>query len=181
MKHIIFIFTFLSSLLQADSIGLNVNSDDIEVTGTFNSVFGYGDGITYALSGDYLHSEEDLFKAAFSASSALSGAEGLTLTFGLESVFADSYAALPLFGQAALRLPLDEPVPPTSLLVKVDYAPSVLSFIDADRYLEYRFEASMEVIPNIHLYGGYRNIDTDYEAYDHTFNDSWYSGLKIGF
>jgi len=184
LKKTVSVFLFLAAVLQADSIGLNVNSDDIEVTGTLNlnTVLGYGDGITYTLSGDYLHTDtDDLFKAGFSASSILSGAEGLTLTFGLESVFTDNYAAIPLFAQAALRLPLDEPVPPTSLVVRADYAPSVLSFIDADTYLEYRFEADMEVIPNIHLYGGYRNIDTDYEAYDHTLNDSWYGGLKIGF
>ena len=182
----LFLSTFLIlGMLKADSIGLNVNSEDFELRGTvdINNVIGnYGSGIAYELSGSYLHTEnDDLFKAGFSASSPLSGAEGLTLTFGLEAVFMDSYVAMPLFGQAALRLPLDEPIPATSLIARVDYAPSVLSFIDADNYLEYRFEADMEVISNIHLFGGYRNIDTNYDAYDYTLNDSWYGGLRISF
>jgi len=184
MKHLILSTLLLTAFLQADSIALNVNSDDVEVEGTLNlnSMVGYGNGIDYVLSGDYIHTEEDdLFKAGFSASSTLQGAEGLTLTLGLEAVFMDSYVAMPLFGQAKLRLPFDEPVPATSLIARVDYAPSVLSFIDADEYAEYRFEADMEVISNIHIYGGYRNIETNYETYDHTLNDSWYGGLKIGF
>jgi hypothetical protein len=88
---------------------------------------------------------------------------------------------MPLFGEAALRLPFDEPIPATTLSAKLAYAPSVLSFIDADQYLEYRLEADVEVISNIHIYGGYRNIDTDYEAFDYNLNDSWYGGLKISF
>ena len=184
MKHIILSTLLLTGLLHADSIGLNVNSNDVEIEGilNLNSMIGYGNGIDYSLSGNYIHTEnDDLFKAGFSASSTLQGAEGLTLTLGLEAVFMDSYLAMPLFGQAKLRLPFDEPIPATSLIARVDYAPSVLSFIDADEYTEYRFEADMEVISNIHIYGGYRNIETNYETYDHTLNDSWYGGLKIGF
>jgi hypothetical protein len=184
MKQIIASVLLVSGLLQADGISLNVNSDDVEVAGSLNlnSVIGYGSGIDYIVSGEYIHTEDDdMFKAGFSASSALSGAEGLTLTLGIESVFMEDYFAIPLFGQAKLRLPFDEPIPATSLIARVDYAPSALSFIDADNYLEYRFEADMEVISNIHVYGGYRNIETNYDRYDHTLNDNWYGGLKIGF
>ncbi len=184
MKRIVLIFSLLTLTVWSDTIGLNINNRDIEAEASFNltSAIGYGDGIDYFLGVDYLHTDNDsLVKAAFGASSTLSGAESLTLAFGLEAAFSDNFAALPLFGQAALRLPFDEPIPATSLVARVDYAPSALSFIDADSYLEYRFEADIEVIPNIHLYGGYRNIDTQYNIYDHTLNDSWYGGLKIGF
>jgi hypothetical protein len=185
MKKLLICTLLFAGILKADSIGLNINSEDVELSGTLNinnAIGAYGSGIAYQISGDYLHTEnDDLFKVGFGASSALSGAEGLTLSFGLEAVFSEDFVAMPLFGQAALRLPLDEPVPATSLIVRVDYAPSVLSFIDADNYLEYRFEADMEVINNIHLFGGYRNIETNYDTYDHTLNDSWYGGLKISF
>ena len=172
------------SLVQASSLGININSEDVEVSGKMDitSAIGYGSGTSYFLNGDYIHTEnDDLFKAGFGASNTLSGAEGLTFTFGLEGVFGDSYVAMPLFGEAKLRLPLDEPVPATSLSARFDYAPSVLSFIDAQQYLEYRFEADVEVFSNVHVYGGYRNIDTDYETYDYNLNDSWYGGLKISF
>jgi len=184
MKKLLICTLLFAGILKADSIGLNINSDDIEAEGSLdlNRMIGYGNGTNYMLDGSYLHTEEDdLFKLGFGASNTLSGAEGLTVTLGIESVFSDNYAAIPLFGQAKLRLPLDEPIPVTSLIARVDYAPSVLSFIDADNYLEYRFEADMEVISNIHLFGGYRNIETNYERYDHTLNDSWYGGLKISF
>jgi hypothetical protein len=184
MKKIIFGTLLLAGLIQASSVALNVNSDDVEVEGRIDitSTIGYGSGTTYFLGGDYLHTEnDDLVKATFGASNTLSGAEGLTFTLGLEGVFGDNYVAMPFFGEAALRLPLDEPIPATTLSAKFSYAPSVLSFVDADQYVEYRFEADMEVISNIHVYGGYRNIDTDYETHDYNLNDSWYGGLKISF
>ncbi len=184
MKKSILTTLLVAGLLQANSLELNVNSNDVEFGGKLDitSTIGYGSGTTYFLGGDYLHTDNDnLLKVSFGASNTLSGAEGLTFTLGLEGVFGDSYVALPFFGQASLRLPLDEPIPATTLSAKLSYAPSVLSFVDADQYLEYRFEADVEVISNIHLYGGYRNIDTDYETHDYNLNDSWYGGLKISF
>ena len=185
MKKLIYTTAIMGmTLVQASSLGININSDDVEISGKMNitSAIDYGSSTSYFLSGNYIHTEnDDLFKAGFGASNTLSGAEGLTFTFGLEGVFGDSYVAMPLFGEAKLRLPFDEPMPTTSLSVRFDYAPSVLSFIDADQYLEYRFEADVEVFSNVHVYGGYRSIDTDYKAYDYNLNDSWYGGLKISF
>jgi len=184
MKKYLWTLLFTVSALHANSIALNINSNDVEIDGRIDitSAIGYGSGTNYFLGADYLHTENDnLFKGTFGATNTLSGAEGLSFTLGLEGVFGDNYVAMPLFGEAALRLPLDTPIPATTLLAKLSYAPSVLSFSDADRYLEYRFEADMEVISNVHLYGGYRNIDTDYERYNYNLNDSWYGGLKISF
>ena len=183
MKRFVLLLSLLTGIAYADTIGLNVNNHDVEMEGTLNlSSIGYDNGISYFLGTHYLHTANDnLVKISFGASSPLSGAEGLTLAFGLEALFAENFAALPFWGKAVLRLPLDEPIPPISLAIAFNYAPSVLSFVDADRYSEYRFEADMEVIHNIHIYGGYRHIDTDYESYDHTFNESWYGGMKIGF
>jgi len=184
MKKVMMGILILGAAVQASSVGLNINSEDVEIKGRLDitSAVGYGSGTGYFLSGNYLHTDtDDLVTFGFGASNTLSGAEGLTLTFGLEGVFGEDYVAMPLFGEASLRLPLDEPVPATSLKAQLSYAPSVLSFIDADRYLEYRFEADMEVISNIHIYGGYRNIDTDYENRDYNFNDSWYGGINIDF
>jgi len=181
MKYLIFAISLLTSSF-AGSLGLNINDEDVEVQATIDMSAAIGNGINYLVEIDYLHTEEDdLFKVGFGASNTLQGASGLTLTLGLEGVFADSYAALPLFGQASLRLPFDDDIPATSLSARIDYAPSVLSFSDAEKYLEYRFEADMEVIQSIHLYAGYRNIDTDYETYDYNLNDSWYGGLRWGF
>jgi len=181
MKHLIFATCLLSSSF-AGSFGLNINDEDVEVRATVDMSASIGNGIDYLVEADYLHTDEDdLFKVGFGATNTLKGAPGLRLTLGLEGVFGDSYAALPLFGKASLRLPFDDDIPATSLVARLDYAPSVLSFSDADSYLEYRFEGDMEVIPSIHLFAGYRNIDTDYETYDYTLNDSWYGGLRWEF
>jgi len=184
MRKILLLLSALIATVDASDIGINVNSEDVEIHGKMDitSAVGYGSGTHYFLFGDYVHTDNDnLFKAGFGAANTLSGAEGLTFTLGIEGVFAEDFVAMPFFGKATLRLPFDEPIPATSLSAYLSFAPSVLSFIDADGYTEYRFEADMEVISNIHLYGGYRNIDTDYEEEEHTFNDSWYGGLRISF
>jgi len=170
--------------LHADMVGLNINSEDVELEARHNitSMFGYNSSTNYFIGGSYLHTEDDnLISVIFGASNTLAGAEGLTFNLGIEGIFGDDFVAMPFFAAAALHLPLDEPVPPTTLKVRFAIAPSVLSFVDADSYSEYRFEGDMEVISNVHIYMGYRNIDTDYEVADYNFNDSWYGGMKITF
>jgi len=184
MKQTLLGTILFTVLLQAGNIGLNLNSDDVEVEGTLDisSTIGYGSDTAYFIRGSLLRSGNDnLLKAAFGASNTLPDAPGLSFSFGIEGVFAKHYVAMPLFGEASFRLPLDAPIPATTLTAQLSYAPSVLSFVDAEQYLEYRFEADMEMLSHVHLYGGYRTIDTDYQHYDHTFNDSWYGGLRIGF
>ena len=172
------------TLLQANMLGININSEDVELEGRLDitSMVGSSSGTTYFIAGSYLHTEDDnLIRTSFGASNTLPGAEGLTFSLGLEGVFAEDFVAMPFFAEAALHLPFDEPIPPTTLKARFAVAPSVLSFVDADSYSEYRFEGDMEVIPNVHAYVGYRNIDTDYEEKDYNFNDSWYGGLKVTF
>jgi len=181
MKSVI-LSTLLITGSFAGSLGLNINDEDVEIRATIDMSAAIGNGINYLIETSYLHTEEDdLFKVGFGATNTLKGADGLRLTLGLEGIFSDDYAAMPLFCQASLRLPFDDDIPATSLTARIDYAPSVLSFSDADSYLEYRFEGNMEVIQTIHLYVGYRNIDTDYETYDYNLNDSWYGGLRWEF
>jgi len=183
-KQLISTLLCASTLLQANMVGININSEDVELEGKLNitSMVGYNSGTSYFIGGNYLHTDNDnMVTIAFGATNTLAGAEGITFSLGVEGVFAEEFIAMPFFGEAALHLPLDEPIPPTTLKIKLAIAPSVLSFVDADSYSEYRFEGDMEVISNVHVYMGYRNIDTDYETADYNFNDSWYGGLKISF
>jgi len=39
----------------------------------------------------------------------------------------------------------------------------------------------VDVIDNVSVYSGYRSIDTDYEKYDKTLDQSIYGGLKLSF
>jgi len=186
MSHLKILFFALSTtaLLNATSLGLNINSEDVEVQGSMNlnSVFGTTGSTTFLLNGQYLHSDgANMTSFGISGENSLEAAPGLTFGFGAKAVFADDFMAIPLLAKAIWTLPFDSDIPTTSLSANLAYAPSVLTFIEGESYFEFRTEADMEVISNIHIFAGYRNIDTNYENKDYNFNDSWYGGLKLRF
>jgi hypothetical protein len=176
---------FFYSLLQAQSnIGLNINNEDLELSASIdlNALTYYSDSTSYALDASYLHTDGDnLTTLGVSAESTFQGIEGLSLGLGIKSVFADDFISIPFFAKAKYTLPLHYNIPTTSFATSLAYAPSILSFSDAESYTEFRAEADMEIITNIHLFAGYRNIDTEYDNYDETFNNSFYGGMKLSF
>ncbi len=183
--------TFLATgLLHAEtSVGLNINNEDVEFFGelNFNALADYSSGTTYLLDANYLYTDGDHFAGiGFRGENKLQGMEGLTLSLGARLVFVDDFAALPLMVKARYALPIVDTIPTTSLMASFAYAPSVLTFVDGDRYSELRVEADMEVISNIHIFLGYRDINTDYKIKnykirDDNFNDSFYGGMKLSF
>jgi len=179
------IFLSLSSLLllQAEnSVGLNINSEDLELQASTNLFSSYEGSTTFVVDGSYLHTDGDnMTTIGFSGENTFQDMDGLTLAFGAKVVLADSFMSLPLFAKANFLLPFDNSIPKTSLITSFAYAPSVLSFSDAESYREFRFEADMEVVSNIHLFTGYRNIDTEYNTGTKKFNDSFYGGMKLSF
>ena len=182
----LFLATLLATgLLQAEtSLGIDINNEDVEILMelNFNSLADYSSGTTYILDAGYLYTDSDhLATVGFSGQNTLQGMEGLTLSFGVKLAFAEDFIALPLMAKASYALPFIDTIPTTSLTASFAYAPSVLTFVDGDTYSELRLEADMEVISNIHIFAGYRNIDTDYEYRDYNFNDSFYGGMKISF
>ncbi|MDQ7047930.1 MAG: YfaZ family outer membrane protein [Sulfurovum sp.] len=185
LKQLFFTSVLSLSLLQAQSsVGLDINDEDLEILVSIdlNSFADYSDSTSYLVDGYYLNTDgDDLFALGISGQNTFQGVEGLTLGFGAGLVFADDFMALPLFGKVLYTLPLIDTIPTTSLGATFAYAPSVLTFDDAQSYTEFRFEANMEVIQSIHLFAGYRNIETEYKRYDKTFNDSYYAGMKLSF
>ena len=187
MKNILFTTFLLSGALQAQSsVGVDINTEDVEVFANYNlnSDIGYTGGTSILVDTSYLYSSEsesNLFSIGISGESSLEAQQGLTFGFGTKFVFAEDFMALPLLGRVTFMLPFDSDIPTTSLTGVFAYAPSVLTFSDGESYLEYRLEADMEVISNIHIFTGYRNIDTNYEFLDYTLNDSFYGGLKVSF
>ena len=180
----------LTGLSQAESsIGLDINADDVELLGAFNlnSSIGYTGGTSYIIDASYLHNEnDDLFTLGVSGENALEAAPGLIFGFGFKAAFAEEFMAFPLLGKVRYILPLDGDIPTTSLFASYAYAPSVLTFLDGDTYSEFRAEVDVEAISNIHVFAGYRNIDTDYDLEsnligEYKLNDSWYGGLKLSF
>jgi len=178
----ILVFT---SLQAQSTIGFDVNNKDVEAFGSIdlNTFADYSEGgLTYLIDGSYLYADgDDLGSLGFSAQNSFEGVEGLAFVLGAKFVFADNFTALPLFGKAIYTLPLDGVIPTTSVSGTFAYSPEVLSFSDATHYKEFRAEADMQLAPSLHLFAGYRNIDTEYLTIDKTFNDSFYGGMKFGF
>ena len=185
LKKLLFSTLLLTGMLSAESsVGLDINSEDVEVLGTFNlnSTLGYTGGTSYVIDASYLHNEfDDLFTLGLIGENSLEAAPGLIFGFGIKTAFAEDFMAIPLLGKVKYILPFDSDIPTTSFLASFAYAPSVLTFSDGDTYSELRLEADMEVISNIHVFAGYRNIDTDYVDGDYNLNDSFYGGLKMSF
>ena len=185
VKELLLSTLLLTSIITAEtSIGIDINNEDVEILGelNFNSLADYSSGTAYVLDLGYLHTDGDnLATVGFSGQNTLQGVEGLTLAFGAKLVFAEDFMALPLMAKAIYALPFNDSIPTTSLIGSFAYAPEVLTFLDGKTYSELRLEADMEVISNIHIFTGYRNIDTDYKAGDYNFNDSFYAGMKLSF
>jgi len=179
-----------SSLYGKNSIGININNDDVELQSSIdmNSLADYATGTTYLLDINYLHigkPSSNLLSVGFSGQNSLQGVQGLKLAFGAKLIFANEYAALPLMAKVAYTLPLALEIPKTDIIASYAFAPSVLTFRDGDNYSEFRLEGDVEIIPNVHIFAGYRNIDTDYQignlTLDREFNESFYAGLKLTF
>ena len=182
----LFLTTFftLGIVYAQNNIALNINDEDLEVAASvdLNALSYNSDTTSYFIDGSYLHADGDnLVTVGLSAESKFQGAEGLTFGLGIKSVFADDFIAIPFLAKAKYTLPFSYSIPTTSLTTSLAYAPSVLAFSDAESYMEFRVEANMEVVNNVHIFGGYRNIDTEYDTFDHTFNNSFYGGMKLSF
>ena len=189
-KKLLLSTLLLTGISHAESsVGLDINADDVELLGAFNlnSSIGYTGGTSYIIDASYLHNDiDDLFTLGLSGENALEAAPGLIFGFGFKAVFSEDFMAFPLLGKVKYILPFDSDIPTTSVLASYAYAPSVLTFLDGDIYSEFRLDADMEVISNIHVFVGYRNIYTDYDTEknaigEHQLNDSFYGGLKLSF
>jgi len=174
----------MGSLQAQNSVGLDVNSDDIELLGSIdlNALIGYADSTTYSLDINYLRADsKNMTQFSLLGQNSLQGVESLSFALGFGSVLASDFLAFPFILKANYILPLIDVIPTTSINTSFAYAPKVLSLRDADNYFEWRLEADMEVIYNVHAFAGYRYIDTQYEKFDKTFNKSAYFGLKLNF
>jgi hypothetical protein len=139
-----------------------------------------------------------LMGAGIGATNQLEGVDGVELTFGAKAILVnvedndDSklddgkwFAAVPLMGMVRYTFPpLMFNIPPISLETKFLYAPKALSFGDSEKYSEFRFNADIEMIENVKLYAGYRNIITGFSVgerdnEDYLFSNGFYGGLKF--
>jgi len=183
-KLLLSTYLLATALHAQNSIGIDINSEDVEVLASvnLNILADYSNGTTYIIDMSYIHTDGDnMTRIGLLGHNTFQGVEGLSLSFGLKGVMANDFLAFPLTAKAVYALPLIDSIPTTSLAVSFSYAPSVLAFREADNYSDFRVEVDMEVISNIHIFTGYRNITTNYETVNKTFNNSFYGGLKLSF
>jgi YfaZ precursor len=126
-------------------------------------------------------------QAGFKLRQDVRGVQGLRFGLGFKGTYTEvgnqKHSAIPLGVELAYTLPIDSVVP-IIISGTLDYAPSVLSFKDADSYMEKRLELGVQIVEQATIFVGYRKIDTDFEAHsggDYTFNDTGYIGFKIRF
>jgi hypothetical protein len=200
LKKIVMTSLCTSGLLMAQSgIGINVNKTDLEIEGTLDSrnLAAFQEVSTvYLADFSFLNIESDrkdakMIGAGFGATNKLEGVKGIELTFGAKLILSkiddnrfsdeDWFSALPLMGMVRYTFPtLMFHIPQVSIESKLFYAPGALSFGDSDRYSEFRFAADIEMIKNVKIYAGYRNIITGYTVKDdYLFSNGFYGGLKF--
>lgn len=178
-------------LFAESGVGLNINERDLEIEGVLDSRNLQAlqtSSTIYQADVNFLNDDETskLMGIGLGATNQVEGVEGLEMTFGLKGIWAEvgseDFTALPLMVTARYTFPpLMYNIPPLSIDGKVLYAPKVLSFGDSEEYREFRANVSLEVIENVNLYTGYRNIHTKHTKVfnSNLFNNSFYGGFKI--
>lgn len=190
-KKIAFTTLISSALLLAESgVGLNINEKDLEIEGVLDSrnlKALQTSSTIYQADINFLKIDDDaqLIGAGVGATNKLEAVEGVELTFGAKFIWAEvgnkNFTALPLMGKVRYTFPpLIFKIPPVSLEAKALYAPKVLSFSDSETYSEFRLGASIEMIENVNVYAGYRNIHADYKGIGNDlFDTGFYAGFKL--
>jgi len=179
-------------LFSRTTVGLNINTEDFEVEGAMDiTTFSeYTNGTIFIADANFINTEYDsLFGIGLGAYNSFQGMEGLNLGLGIKYIYIEDFMAFPLMVEASYGLPLIDAIPTVSLSAAMLYAPSALSFDEAENYFEFRVEAGIEVISSVGIYIGYRDIEVEYiddfserssDSFE-TFNSSFYGGLKMSF
>lgn len=187
------ILTLLSSaILFAESgVGININENDLEVEGVLDSrnlAALQTTSTLYQADFNFLNADsEKLVGLGIAATNKLEGVEEVEMSFGAKFIWAevgsnnDDFTSLPLMAQVRYTFPpLMFNIPPVSLEARGLYAPGSLSFGNSEDYSELRVAADIEMINNVKVYAGYRNIHTSYQGITNSlFDTGFYGGLKI--
>lgn len=185
MKKIILYLSFTIVIFAQNIVGINVNNDELELEGTvsLNKYVGMNSSSGLIANISYLNGvDKDLFNLGLGLYQAYPEIDGLLFGFGLNTVAEEDLVAIPFYVHALYVLPFIKYVPKTSLSAKVSYAPEIMSFSDGKNFMEVRTEIDFDIVNNVSVYGGYRNI-TSYYKFDEEMDisDSFYGGFKYSF
>ena len=193
LKKLLLILSISAAVYAQHDASVNLNNDEIELKANLDigelNESDYPDTYFFTfgfLDVDNAQSTDPMWEAGFMLRQDISEVEGLRFGLGAKGTYTkvanSTHTAVPIGVELEYTLPLDFSMP-----VKVKggmfYAPSVLTFQDADRYFEGRIELSIDIVEQATLFVGYRQIDTDFENYrgDYTYTDHAYVGAKVRF
>ena len=193
-RFLIAIFAAATTLLgaqTANTIDLNVNTEDLEVS--LSQLQNFSSNPRFYYSADYLkaYDEEDREQSMISGQMMIIGLteiRGFTAGLGLKGLVTRidtegddlDAAAVAVRLRLAYTLPL---VVKTTVAVSGGYAPKSLCFSDLEGYTEMRGQVEAEVIEGGLVYGGLRKLDMKFKDIDdtYTFNSAPYVGIKFLF
>ena len=194
LKKISIIAFLAVSAFAMHSGEININDKDLELSARLD-MGQFNDNIepdTMFVGGRFLNADRDnssdnpssldpYYEVNFLMMREI-GNKGMRMGMGAKVNHTKNYTTIPLGLEFSYKIPAPDLIP-MYLNGSLYYAPSVLSFSDADDFLEYRISYDVEVIENGFVTVGYRNIDTDYDVANGTlnYNSSFYIGFKIGF
>jgi len=192
LKKLTLISVSTISAFAMHTAEININDKDLELSTKFdmgqfnqnvepNTIFVGGKFI----KGDEKNSEpkntniEPYIEANFLMKQEI-GNKGISFGMGIKANYTKDYAAIPLGGEFGLKIPAKDLIP-MYFTAAVYYAPGVLCFNNAKDFLEYRINYDVEVIKNGMVTVGYRQLNTNYDAADYMYNNSWFIGFKFSF
>ncbi len=173
-----------SGAAVADAVDISLGSDTGQVKYILPlSYSGYGRtdvefGFLYTESDDVM-----LTTGLHVRGEAGSHAPGLSFGVGIKafvvSVGDKDLAALTLGGEARFVLPS---LSRLSSVAFFNYAPSIVSFGDAEKFSEFGLQVEYEVFPETAVYGGYRKITADIEnGSDADLDKNGHVGIRLTF
>ncbi|MBE0499018.1 MAG: hypothetical protein IBX43_07245 [Campylobacterales bacterium] len=195
LKKLLLTLALGTAAFAMHDASINLNNEDIELKGSIDiGELNHSDfPDTYFLTLGMLDVDNDndadqLFHAGFQLRQDVRGVAGLKFAIGIKGTYAKvgnlNHASVPVGVELGYTLPFDVAIP-IVLTGTVDYAPSVLSYRDADRYMEKRVELGFRIIEQGTLFVGYRKIDLDFDESagnrDYTYTDTGYIGFKVRF
>jgi len=182
-----------ASVFAMHTAEININDKDLELgikidLGQTNSTV---EPDTTFIGFSYLNADRDNSNVDISAYSELNFLmrrdvlnSGFVFGLGVKSNYTkigdNSFITIPLGIELGYTLPINIPI---IFGAKAYYAPQSLSFSAAEKFLEYRVDLSVELIPKGSLVAGYRNIKTNLEDYNINirYNETVYFGFKFAF
>lgn len=200
LRKFVLLFTTAVCAFAMHSVELNVNERDVELQLQFDMGQFNDDLMTDAvllgahmLYGGEEHSDIDpdvMFGMSFLMQRTLDFTDdALTLGMGLKLDYTsldvagsgkNDFLVLPIGIEADYCFPFDIPIP-LHVGGMFYYAPHVLSFQEAENYMEYRGYFDIEIIQGGRIRLGYRKVDTDITYRDLNYNESFYFGFKMAF